>query len=257
MRKGYTLAESVIGMLLLLATFAVMARLYDAAIERASASEQRYLATLVAQRELERVRTWSASQHGDGGLPFSDWSAVEGSGPATDFPEFTVEVRTSAVTLLSPSTAFESVFPVAQQKQLNASARRVEVEVSFQGGNTRLVSVLTEPPRSNPQVVVTITTGSSPLARDATLELEAAASAGGQPLDDLQFGWHIEGAGNGTLELLQRDGSQARFTNRIEIPGQGTVYSADSTPGATCQIAARIIYQGREIVGRSAVVVLQ
>ncbi|MGE0489208.1 MAG: hypothetical protein AB7S38_08340 [Vulcanimicrobiota bacterium] len=256
LKRGYSLAESVIGMLILLAGFVVMVRLYDAALRQAAATERQALATVIAERELERIKTWSQDEHA-GGRAFSDWSGVTGTHQADGYSDFEVEVQVFPVELAVPSSQLESgLGPL--QKRLDASVARVEVEVRHREGSLRLAGLLTEPRRTNPVVTVTpVGGGSLPLARDGALEFEASAFADGGPLEDVAFGWKVTGVGNGTLELLDRSGRRVRFRNRIEIPGQGVTYSTQTSPGATCRVEARVVYYGEEVSGQSDAFELQ
>lgn len=259
-RLGLTLAEAIVSMFVLLAGVTVMVRLFHTSLRYSTLVDNQSIATLIAEKQLERVRGWSRSAHAcPGGLqPFSSWAGCPGLGVTTgdpDFPGFTLKVAATAQRIFSPCSLFEELYPPSQQRSIDSSVRKVTVSV-YWGDNLEynLVSLIGRP--TGEPGVVTVDAGGTSLNQGQRRGITVAATNSmNQPLTDLSFNYVIQpgpgntGGGNGAVDV-SRDGRAATMRHCI--------YDlASPTPNITgygvgvCTVRVLALYRGKPMQGSS------
>ena len=267
-RRGLTLAESVITIFILVTGFLLMTRLFHAALQYQSLVESRLLAVLIAERQVEIIRNWSFQRHGpDGTVPFIDWSGcpgVPGPAPVPEYPSFTMNVTTSARPLPVPCSLFEGVYPPAERKIINESAREVLVNVTYGSGRSHVLWTLVSMPTLDPKPPAPFKAdvnpsgaGSLSISPNGVITATVLArDAKNRPINDLMYLWTLRpepgdsGGGDGTIEA-HRDGRRAAISNRI--------YDASTPPNIVswgpgrCAGVPTAIYRGKVVQGASSV----
>ncbi|MCA9792625.1 MAG: hypothetical protein KC910_12550 [Candidatus Eremiobacteraeota bacterium] len=280
--RGMALAETVAAIFVLASAFVVASVLFHTALQWNSRVYQRQLAVHLAERKLEDIRAWSLQTHGAGSTLFKNGWATQTGGPFT-YPEHSgfnlfVDVGLPDPSPTGPSGPFPSPpgpFPGAgfyspctqfwghypRTKILNDSILQVEVRVEWGNNETfTLVSRLADPikgfdaPGGIARVTVRQTSGGGNLARNASAEFEAdVRDSANNIVDDVMIVWYVEpdSTGNGNLETLDLEGTQARFTNRLDLPPPPAVPDEVIYTGGEVVIGARVRYGGEEAVGWS------
>ncbi|MCA9792870.1 MAG: hypothetical protein KC910_13780 [Candidatus Eremiobacteraeota bacterium] len=246
-QRGVTLAEAIIAIFLIVAGFVVMAALFDTALRYQARIEADQTAILVAESRMEEVRGWNDQVHGSGGATqFSNWAAVQGTGPDPNYPGYNVTVTVDPGELYSPCSLFELQFPNNQRRWMRNSARTVTVQVDYNGRSFSLVSLIAQPTKEPGTVSVSPSSGQT-LGTDATRAFTVTMTdSDGDPLDDIFFDWRTDptsGPANGVITAT-RIGDAADLTNHIlssESPPQVVGYGHGTT-----KMQARAVYRGKE-----------
>ncbi|MEW6282841.1 MAG: hypothetical protein AB1758_29790 [Candidatus Eremiobacterota bacterium] len=252
---GLSLTETVISLVLLIAAFFIVVRLFHTGLRYLGQVERHANAVLLAERTMEDLRAWAEQ-----GRNFDDWTPYASTAvPVTDMNGYRIQVRSSAEALASPASGFEDLQPAPDRRMLQSSCRRVEVTVLWDSDrkSLRLVSLVSEPVRGWRAVTPIEVRPSgplpNPLARDAPVTFTAHGfDSDGREIPDLFFKWYLAPSpGNGTL-TQSRDGRSATFTNVVVVPLRPPIYT-----GQSVVIQARALYRGQERLGSSAPVNLQ
>ncbi len=237
-----SLAELVLSFFLLSAGIIVVAQLFQTSLRRNADSGRAARAAMVAQSKLAEIRQWAAGQSA-GAYNFDNWAPytnVTVTDP--DEPVFTVTVRSQDQTVGSLSTQLEST--QTEQRLLTRSLRKVEITVSWSGGQAyRLVSLVGDPTRqlASPAINVQATSLANPLAAGATADFQGQIlDSNNNPIPDVGFRWGVEaGTGDGMLDWVHRDQRSCRFINRYALKDGSTI----QVPG-TCWVRATSNYGG-------------
>ncbi|MBS2037856.1 hypothetical protein JST97_22920 [bacterium] len=252
-------------MFILLAGVTVMVRLFHTSLRYSTLVDNQSIATVLAERQMEKVRGWSRTIHLT--QPFSNWATCPGLGMTstdTDFPGFEIKVGATLQKIYSPCSLFESLFPASEQRTLNASTRKVTVSVywgdQLEYDLVSLVSIPTgEPP--NP-ATATVNAGTGTLSQGSRTSVSVSATNSlGQPLPDLFFNYIIQpgagntGGGNGALDVA-RDGRTVTMRHCIydlatpvpNITGYGV---------GTCTVRVLALYRGKPVQGATANIDMQ
>lgn len=259
-RRGLTLSETILAIFLLMSGFVVMFRLMHAALQYQAGIDSQQTAVMLAERQVEEIRSWSWEKHGPGGgQAFSDWTGCPGLGgptPAAGYPDFAITVAAQVQPLFSPCSLFEQAWSSpADRRQLDNAVRQVTVTVAWRDRSfvlRTLVGAPTGDPRATNPVVVTPNTPASLAAGAASAQLTATAyDSDGREIPNLTFVWYTVGVGDGTINAT-RDGRKARLFNQIF---DSTPPPAGPNPTGVgvgpCQVVARGCYRGKEIRGVS------
>jgi len=255
-RKGLSLAETVVASFLLLIGFLVVARLFHTSLRYQEWIDSVNLATVVGEETLESVRAWAQQP--------ANFLTLE----TTYNPQvlqrdgMQVEIQAGpAVTMASPSNEMEQAFPLNQRRLMKKSFKPVQVTVVWQRDRIVLHSLLGDPPHEprvgNP-VTVNIA-GTNPRAKDSRSLMSASLyDTSNNEIPDVFFHWSQEPIdGRGALENIYRDGTGGEFVHKMMKP-DGTYGYAPPVGGlpARCQIGCGVLYRGREITQLSNVVEL-
>jgi len=260
--RGLSLVEAIIAIYLLLCAFMVVINLFHTAMRYGAGIDRPIYATVIAGRKLEEIRRWAWTPAAKGYNFHGDWSAVTvSSRPDDENPEYYVTVRTAASGLLSPCSSFESAYPEAERKSMDASAKKVKVTVSWSPGDASkavsLVSVIREPSRefrsTSPIVVTPVGTVPSSVSQDGTVSFTVKAyDSQDVALEDLVFRWYVEPmTGNGTLVAQAHNGTTATFAHKVLMPNNVWGHA----PGQ-CKMKVRAVYRGVEQWGETPVMEL-
>jgi hypothetical protein len=262
---GLSLAEAIMAIFVLLSGVVVMTRLFHTGLRYQSLVENQSIASMLAERQMERIRGWSRNYHL--AQPFTDWTLCPGLGaPFTDpdFPNFQITVAAVAHSIYSPCSLFETLEDPSDRRQISASVQRVSVQVQWGNGLRHDVVSLVAMPTGEPAATnpVTVTVGGSstiPLGAVRPVTVTAINSYG-NPIPDLFYNYAVRpgpgdtGGGFGSVDS-KRDGRSCVLRHCI--------YDGDATPNITgygvgiCTLNALANYRGRMIQGSSAALEMQ
>lgn len=268
-RRGLTLAEAIVAMFVLLSGVTVMVRLFHTALRYSTLVDNQSIATVLAERQVEKIRGWSRFVHAcpGGSQPFSSWAGCPGLGVTTtdvDFPGFDIKVAAPVHKIYSPCSLFESLYPPGQRRSLDSSTRRVTVSVywgdQLEYDLVTLISIPTGEPPNPP--TATVSTGSTTLSQGSRTSVTVSANnALGQPLPDLMFNYIIQpgtgntGGGNGSLDIA-RDGRSVTMRHCIYDLAQPTPNITGYGVGA-CTVRVLALYRGKAVLGVSGNIDMQ
>lgn len=248
--RGLSLLETVIGFFLLVLIILGALRLFDAGLYYSSLAQQNAVAVRIAQRTLDEIRVWAQTPTA-GGLQYDDWGFWSGYNQQDpDEPGYRVTVQVADQELKSPSSRMEESYPLLEQKLLQSSCKRVEIRVSWRGGQREFVlhSLVAEPGRPLPITVEVSAVGGSPnLNPEETADFVARAlDAQGGVIEDVFFHWNVRpGPTNGAIEQ-SRTGQTARFVHAVRLPNLPTLYTRGDAV-----VEASTVYHGRPVRGES------
>jgi len=257
---GLSLLEAVIATFLLLASFLVIVNLFHQGLKYSVRIENQQLAAMVAERQLEQMRSWS--EKGSAGVYNFDTliSVYNGtSSVPTDYSQFTVTTSVVNSLLYSPSTTLEkglATSPTVVTREIQNSARKVDVRVVWGSNQVAVTSLFSRPTTdfaaSNPIQVTLVGSATLPLGQDLSADFKAQArDTNNQPVTDLTYQWEIVPvSGNGTL-VQTRSGSLATLTNAVNVAGE--IYHT----GGSLYLRASARNHGRMTEGLSPLILLQ
>ncbi|MCA9792933.1 MAG: hypothetical protein KC910_14095 [Candidatus Eremiobacteraeota bacterium] len=261
MRRGLSLAETIVALFLLVAAMLVMINLFHSALRYRAMVVQQMQATALARKVMAEVRDWARDP-----VNFdSNWSPYRGvTLTDPDYPGLSAEVDCDELgrALYSPSTQLETL-EGARARVLTRSLVPVRVQVNFgRDREVTLFSYVGERPRplgANP-VVVTRTGGSpDPVPRDGTVDFGAQLlDSGGQPVADVTFDWAVKPvSGNAMLDRqpVSRDFRSMVLVHRMVINDLVTPPEEGYASG-TIEVQARARYHGQEVTNATVVSVL-
>ncbi|MBI3925648.1 MAG: hypothetical protein HY319_08920 [Armatimonadetes bacterium] len=249
-RRGFTITEVILASFLLVAGFLIVARLFHAGLSYTARIENRVVALHLAETRMAQIKHWARTHN--------DWTGFpDGADP--EYPGFDIGVALSEAPLMSPSTELEGAYP-GDQRTMSSSARWCDVQVAWDGGQSRLrlVSLIGDRFRgwkaSGPLVVEGAIP--SPVTSTAQVTLTATGyDSSAQAIDDLFFRWYVEPEGAGSAKgtiTPDRDGRSAVFENKIQLP-DGTWQASTGQ----CRVRVRAVYKGEERWGETSVINLQ
>jgi prepilin-type N-terminal cleavage/methylation domain-containing protein len=254
---GFTLVETMISLTILLVACLLVFNLFHASLRYSSRVESQVLASIIAGKIMEEVRSWAWTDPGTGYNFHSSWSTWSGvAGTDDEHPEYHVRVDVRDAVFRSPCSTLEA--PHYVERILLTSAKKVKVTVWWDENhpdrNVSTTTIIREPPKAFQAGTVTVAPSSpipNPLPMNSSVSFTAAArDSGGNIMNDIFFKWYVEPIdGNGTMTAEARDGSTATFTNKVLLP-DGTW----GHTGGTCKVKARAVYRGIEKWGSSAVI---
>lgn len=240
-RRGLSLMETLIAIFII--TFAVleMAALFHAALDGARRTKKVAVATTLANKRMEEIVYWASYDN-----HFANWSSIDGNQSSDSlYPDFLVTSESEPLTQYSPCSLTEQRFPVAEQRTMVSSARKVRVRVTWAPSDARnevdLYGVVGAPARLLDQVEIneTIPLPVGPFGSSVNLTVKALDEEG-QPISDLFYDWSLAaGRGNGELTPA-RDGRSAALTDHVYNPGTETYQAA---PGSAL-LKVRATYMG-------------
>lgn len=250
---GFSLAEAIIGIFLIIAAFLLVATLFHTGLQYVHKIEARNLAVMLAERRIEEMRAHAQTDLGTG-YGYSDFGALLGPSRDADFPDYEVEAGVSDVTLASPSSTYQATAP----RPMTNSMKKIKVTVRWSGGTLSLLSYIGDPSATarpsrhfrnvNP-IVVTPTSPPIPalVPRNDTVPFSARAfDQNDRPIDDLFFQWYIKPGDANASTSQTPDGRSGSLTNVINIPSQPPLYS-----GGQVVVVCRAVYRGQEAFGYS------
>lgn len=255
MRRGFSLAETVLAMFIMVGAMVVFGLLMHSMLNYGARAQQRAMAALAAQNKLEEIRNWANS----GGNFFGAWPYANQTSTDPAFPGVTLLSQVEDQQLISPCTELEK--NNASPRAIVQSCKKVRVTAAWpqDGGQPiRVVTLMAAPNRTpNPSLSVS---GAIPGTLSANASFVASVSAvdsTGRPLHDLVFQWASlpTGAspGNGTAIALNGNGTRGRFTNSFQPQVGGP---AVIVPGS-CKLGVIAFYRGQILQGDSGAFVLQ
>lgn len=246
-RSAFTLTECILALFALTGVIVSVATLLWPVLHYQSLAEQQALAGLAAERLVEEMRAAASTPAGFGGLP-ATYDGTTHTYPELPGISLLAEVRPFAT--FNPSRSLES--PLTNPKAVNGSLLLIGCTASWNGKALRVTSLVGEPPRLPVRVAVNLT-GPSNVAAGGTTSLQAQLEDGsGNIIPDVTFRWSVRAqTGNASVAPGVRDGTAAVLTNSAVGPG-GVALPA---PGQ-CQVEARAIYYGVEVVGISVPITL-
>lgn len=242
-----SIMEVLFAMYFLTLTVLAVLNLYQAALQGSAKTDQRMIATAIADKQLARLRAY-ATDSGN----FADWTSIDGvSQPDDEYPDYTVTTESEPYTQYSPCSALEGDWPVEKQRTMTASVRKVRVTVQWSpspSNRVRLTTLIAGPPRELDSVSIEAGSVPDPVERDGTAEFTATGLDGsGDPIPDLFFEWWVlPGTGNGTLNVT-RTGANCTFQHRYEVPETTPIYYP---LGSSCEVEVRGRYRGQEKTDR-------
>ena len=214
LKRGFSLLEAVIALVVLVGAFAALARIMHAGLDQGARADQQAMASLLARERLAEMRAF-AREPDQFELFLASYGNVTAPDPGQ--PEYSVAIRSQAQTLYSPCSTLESPFlsPTDATRKLTASAYKVQVKVSWTRGEFTLVSTIAEPRRPGPYRIQFTQTPPAVLARDATAPLAAELLDGSdRVIADVFFNWASQPvSGNANISTQSRDGSSAEIQN--------------------------------------------
>lgn len=243
-RRGLSLAETIIAIFLLVASFLVITNLFHAGLRYIHKVEARHLAVLVAQNKIEEVRDWARLA-----ANFQAFGTLDGdSGSDTLYPGYTWRLEVEDLVARSPSTRMEEIAP-GQERELRSTLKKLEVSVDWETESITLVTYVAAPTgewRPTTPLVMTAVGGiPNPVPVGGTIDFQVQGFGTSGPLDDLMFRWSVRPlTGNGTITAQSRDGRTATFQNS---------YLGLST-GGTVEVEVRAVYRGQERIVGSGVI---
>lgn len=264
MKRGVTLAETIISLFILAAAFTVIAALLHSGLSWQGRIEQRTLAAQLAKKRMAELRAWARTHLEANRYHYDDLNpAWEQAFPPTDpdYPGLEVVVKVLDQTLFSPNTTIEAPWEgLGVARRMDRSAKRVKVTARDPGdpsGAVSLVTLICDPTRQMGEVVLSYTEPAGPLAPasniispDAGSWVDFSVSANapdGTPLHDLFFDWYtVPLGGNGTA-LPSRDGRTCRMINGVRTgwpPGVFGILGTSNTAGQVV-VAVHGQYRGQ------------
>ena len=276
-RRGLSLVEAIISIFLMVMGFLVMGQLYHSAMQYQAMVTERTVAATLAERQMERIRGWSAQVHkspgGTASFDNASWASCPGAGATTtdpDNPGFNITVQTVAQALYSPCTQFETQPLQGAPRRINTAARRVDVLVRWQSNREFVLSSLVCLPTGEPKGAAPVGVGAiGSLAFDARRTTSAnLTNADNRLIPDAFFTWEVAslapsadppynsavGPGAGTSEP-DRDGRSALIANYIYTtspPSPPVNPNKGWAPGDTLFVATTR-YRGRRLQGAAQV----
>lgn len=243
---AFSLIETLIAFFILISAFAVFFRLYHGALDSSQRTERRIRAANVAQRQMAKLRAWSAEKSA-GAYGFDDWSTwVDTTFPDEEYPEYQVRIQTAFVPLTTPCTQLlTGATPLTMQR----STRKVQMTVSWDGGDLTLGTLICDPTRqlrdTDPVEVDADTPG--PVARDGLVNLEARVfDSDGREIPDIISRWYVRPITGSGLMVGEGKGATAVFINASERFDGSLTYT-----GGTCAVVAEARYRGEEARGET------
>lgn len=213
-RRGLTLVECLVAIFIITFAILIMAALFRSALDAARRANKVALATTIASKRMAQI-VYDAQDP----LQFANWSALDGS-PFQDsqFPDFKVTTASEFETQYSPCSQTELGYPVAQQRRLTSSLRKVRVQVSWSSSprdSVSLINLIGAPTLELSSVGLNESIPDPMLAiSNQSLTVYAHDSTGAN-IPDLFYDWRLDPeTGNGEL-VVSRDGRSATVTNRI------------------------------------------
>lgn len=254
MKRGFSLAETVLALFIMVGAMAVFGLLMHAMLNYGTRAQQRAMAALAAQKKLEEIRDWCNT----GNNFFSAWPYVSQTSTDPAYPGVTLVTETAAQQLVSPCTALETKNP--SRRTISQSCMKVRVTASWpqDGGQPIRLLTLMCPPKRMPNPVLRVA-GAVPATLPARASYGVRVTAldtAGQQLRDVMFQWTSEptgtNPGNGTASAVNGSGSSGQFTNLFtpQVGGAPII-----VPG-TCRMGVIAFYRGRIMRGATNVVLL-
>ena len=277
--SGVSLAETIIACFILTGAMLVSGALFHTALNYSVKIDKKYVASRVAERRLEEIKSWSRQVHGtNGDLEFAaGWEAYHNS--VFDDPQnpgFRVETTVEDKVLFSPSSAFEQVFFASQEEQTSTTVEKRWLEGSAKivsstaiwglGASDRLTltCLIADPGKDfgwdeenlDNAIQITLLNGASPpgtLAMNQEITLKAEVQdAGGAAIRRPAIQWYIDpdSTGNGTLTTRPRYPDRVTFQNVIRVntdPGNPGAF-VNTYPGGQVRIVARARLGGVDAV---------
>jgi hypothetical protein len=245
-RKGLSLAETIIGLFLLIFGMLISTKLLDTGLRHLSKIDKQAMATKLAEKSMAELRLWVRTSTGPSTYNFDQvsWAAgVPTSDP--DFPGYKVSLVETPQILYSPCSEFEKPYiGLGTERALNSSARVVKVVVEDSSGGSfkvELTSLIADPTRHLAKVKMTLVSSAIPdpfeqagdLANpvaNSFVEFEAKGLySDGKEVPDLMFDWYtIPLGGTGTV-VPDRDGRKAKFINGVVVAPAGPTVSTSGS----------------------------
>lgn len=279
---GVSLAEAIIACFVLVGALVVSGTVFHTALQYSVKVDQRFVASRVAERRLEEIKSWSRNAHGtNGDLEFTDgWAAYEGveiEDPENPGYLIRTEVKHN-VPFFSPSTAFESTnvlfasqeeetTTVLESRVIESSVKQVTATARWGDGPTEQVTVTTligEPNKdygfdeANAADAISITQDNGapvPSALSINQELTLLAElrdANGQTVRRPAIEWYVDpdSTGNGTLTTRPRHPDIAQFKNVVLVntDPENPAAVIPVHAGGRVRIAARARLGGVDVV---------
>ncbi len=254
--SAFSLIEAIFATFLLLSAVLLGAYVFHSGLRAEANNEKRVVATMLAESVVAEIREAAsrdfqrliASYNG------RTWLDSSESG-------MTVSVAARPLSLSLVCQELESQyprtnrFPQPQPRLLTESAVEIEVKVDWADPapqSIRLLETVTNLRTATEFKVVLLNDsgGIAPeamtLAKGATMDFAAKATADGQPVEDIQFTWFVQPViGFGSLPAVSRDGSRCTYQNAYRNYNDDLRYA----PGA-CYLTLKATYQGRESIAR-------
>ncbi len=265
-RKNHAvlLVEAIIALVILISGFVIMSMLFHRSIQFGNKTYQRQLGAFIAEREMERLRGWAASQFGAGSSAlFSDDSAWV-SQHVTNVPVpgvggFTYSINSEFVDLSVPCSTYAG--SGYRTTLMASSLRRVEIEVVSSRETFQQVSYIGDPVSdldTSDAATVTVNGGGVTLSQDGTADLQAVVTdSDGRTLGDVMVVWYVEpqSDGGGTIVVAPPPSLNDPWTfiPRIDMPA---TQADEYDDNVTVRIVARVRVEGREMVGYSQPILL-
>lgn len=268
--RGLTLAEAIVSIFVLLTGIIVTVRLFHTGLRYQTLVNNRITASMLAEREMERVRGWSRKQFTSPGATadFNNFLNENYPGKTAyqdpNFPEFQIEALATASEIYSPCSLFEKLQPVSNRRLITAALRKITVTVSWGWDPTnskmlshQLTSLVGWPTPANhppePALINPVMPGSPNISKDDTRKVTSLATdRDGHVLGDLFYNYIIQpgvsgsGGGFGVVEKV-RDGRSATIRNSIYDAFDQPIPSAYGLGTFNLIVMAR--YRGNPIQG--------
>ncbi len=258
MRRGLSILEAVIAIVVLSgATLSVVA-LFHTGLRRQAHSDDRLQAIAIAQRHLEDMRVRSRETAG-----YEALAALDGQYRPDDIqPQFEVARKARWATVVSPCTGFYEYLPDNKWRELEETARWVDVVVRWAGpgSQVRLTGYIIEPLRvlDDPPKVKVFALQALPPAvpPDGKVELQATlVDKRGMSVEGARFRFWVKPKKAAATLSSYRNGVRVDVINRVATPafaGDSQAKPAgQSYDAGTTQITARGRYYGIDVEGYS------
>jgi len=264
MRRGLSILEAVIALVVLSgATLSVVA-LFHTGLRRQAHSDDRLQAIAIAQRHLEDLRVRARQTDG-----FEALAALVGVyHPDEIQPQFEVARQARWATVVSPCTGFYENLPEDRWRELEQTARWVDVVVRWSGPGSlvRLTGYIIEPLRvlADPPKVKVFPLQDIPafLPPDGRVQLQATlVDRRNLPVEGARFNFWVKPKKAAATLVKLRNGVRVDVINRVAPPSfdgddkarpAGQAYDAGTTV-----ITARGRYYGIDVQGYSPDIELQ
>lgn len=280
--RGVSLAEAIIACFVLVGALVVSGSIFHTALRYSVRIDQRFVASRVAERRLEEIKSWSRNVHGTNGtLEFNEgWAAYEGvEVEDPDNPGYLVRTEVTHNTpFFSPSTAFESgnvlfasqedtTSDVLESRVIDSSIKQVTATARWGDSPTERVSVtslVAEPNKdygfdeenADDAITITLDNGApvpTTLAMNQEITLLAELEdANGVKVRRPAIQWYIDpdSTGDGTMNTRPRNPDLVRFQNVVLVNTDPNNPSAviPVHGGGQVRIAARARLGGVDVV---------
>lgn len=241
--RGLSLIEVIAASYLMLSCLVVFGSLLLTSTRYGHLHQGSSQALDIAERHLEEVRRQARSA--ESGRYGFDTLASQTARPDDHAPAYQVSHRIEDWTTYSPCNSMEQVQDPSTRRLLSSSLKRVEISVTWSGGEYELVSLIGDPRRelqaSDAVEVSSIGPLPTSLRPDETVDFQARLlDRYGHPVPDAFFVWNPSPLAVPVEVLPAREGRRCTLRNRMKLGPEPASY-----PGGRASVMVEGYYSGR------------